>query len=159
MPLNLLEKRSDHSMQTAPRTLPRIPSLLMSAPFNIAKSFVKLREVTDGVVGLDLGRNQLEYRSILTINCVNFALMSEKEQDGVIEGFKGFLNGLAFPIQILIRNLPYDLDDYLQAMESIEGNLAEVARNHAQFVRVLASRRALIKRQYYIIVPADYQRT
>ncbi|HEX3641206.1 MAG TPA: hypothetical protein VHV10_07940, partial [Ktedonobacteraceae bacterium] len=141
------------------QTVPRIPNLLMSAPFNIAKSFVRLRAVTDGVAGLDLGRKQLDYRGILMINCVNFALMSEEEQIAVIEGFKGFLNGLAFPIQILIRNLPYDLDDYLQAMESVEGNLAEVARNHAQFVRVLASRRALIKRQYYIIVPADYQRT
>ncbi|HWS83642.1 MAG TPA: DUF87 domain-containing protein, partial [Ktedonobacteraceae bacterium] len=141
------------------QTVPRIPSLLLSNPFNIAKSFVRLRAVTDGVAGLDLGRRQLEYRGILMINCVNFALMSEDEQIAVIEGFKGFLNGLAFPIQILIRNLPYDLDNYLHAMESVEGNLAEVARNHAQFVRVLASRRALIKRQYYIIVPADYQRT
>ena len=43
-------------------------------------------------------------------------------------------------------------------MESVEGNLAEVARDHARFVRVLASRRALVKRQYYIIVPADYQK-
>ena len=30
--------------------------------------------------------------------------------------------------------------------------------DHAQFVRVLSSRRALIKREYYIIVPAEYQR-
>ena len=63
-----------------------------------------------------------------------------------------------FRIQILIRNLPHNLDDYLRKMESVEGNLAEVARDHARFVRVLASRRALVKRQYYIIVPADYQK-
>jgi len=138
--------------------LPRIPSLLMSAPFNLAKSFVRLRQVTDGVVGLDLGHKQLEYRSILTINCTNFALMSEREQDALIEGFKGFLNGLAFPIQIFIRNLPYDLDGYLRAMEAVEGDLAEVARDHAHFVRVLSSRRALLKREYYIIVPAEYEK-
>ncbi|HEX3643543.1 MAG TPA: hypothetical protein VHV10_19830, partial [Ktedonobacteraceae bacterium] len=141
------------------QTAPRIPSLVMSNPFNIAKSFVRLREVTDGVAGLDFGRKQLEYRSILTINCVNFALMSESEQDGIIEGFKGFLNGLAFPIQILIRNLPYDIESYLRAMESVEGDLAAVARDHAQFVRTLSSRRALLKREYYIIVPAEYEKT
>src|SRR3954462_13712763 len=150
MSSQIRENWSDQFMQIAPR----IPSLVMSAPFNIAKSFVRLRQVTDGVAGLDLGRKQLEYRSILKINCLNFALMSESEQDGVIEGFKGFLNGLGFPIQILIRNLPHDLSSYLRAMESIEGDLSEVARDHAQFVRVLASRRALIKREYYIIVPA-----
>src|SRR5690242_966938 len=100
------------------QTAPRIPSLLLPVPFNIAKSFVKLREVTDGMAGLDFGRKNLEYRGILAMNCVNFVLMSENEQDGVIEGFKSFLNGLAFPIQILIRNLPYDLESYLRAMES-----------------------------------------
>src|ERR1700704_2318125 len=112
------------------QTAPRIPSLVMSSPSNIATSFVRLREVTDGVAGLDLGRKQLEYRGILTINCVNFALMSEKEQDAVIESFKGFLNGLAFPIQILIRNRPHNLEDYLHAVESVEGDMAEVARDH-----------------------------
>jgi len=73
---------------------PRIPSLLVSTPYNIAKSFVRLREVTDGVAGLDLGRKHLEYRGMLTINCINFALISEKEQAAVIEGFKAFLNRL-----------------------------------------------------------------
>jgi hypothetical protein len=140
------------------QTAPRIPSLVMSSPFNIATSFVRLREVTDGIAGLDLGRKQLEYRCILKMNCVNFALMSENEQDAVIEGFKSFLNGLAFPIQIVIRNLPHNLESYLSAMESVEGDLAAVARDHAQFVRVLSSRRALIKREYYIIVPAEYEK-
>ncbi len=141
------------------QTAPRIPSLVMGNPFNIAKSFVKLREVSSGMVGLDLGRKQLEYRSIISINCVNFSLMSEKEQEGTIEGFKSFLNGLAFPIQILIRNLPYNIERYLRAMESIEGDLAAVARDHAQFVRTLSAHRALLKREYYIIVPAEHEKT
>src|SRR4051794_16934679 len=82
------------SEESRMQTAPRIPSLVMSTPFSIAKSFVRLREVTDGMVGLDLGRKNIEYRGILTMNCVNFALMSENEQEGVIESFKGFLNGL-----------------------------------------------------------------
>src|SRR5438445_162583 len=88
----------------------------------------------------------------LIVAFVKFALMSESEQDGIIEGFKAFLNGLSFPIQILIRNLPHNLDNYLRSMEAIEGDLADMARDHAQFVRVLASRRALVKREYYVIV-------
>ncbi len=43
-------------------------------------------------------------------------------------------------------------------MESVEGDLAEVALDHAQFVRMLSSRRALLKREYYIIVPAEYEK-
>jgi hypothetical protein len=59
----------------------------------------------------------------------------------------------------LIRNLPYDLRAICSAMESVEGDLAAVARDHAQFVRTLASRRALLKREYYIIVPAEHEKT
>jgi len=139
------------------QTAPRVPSLLLSTPINIAKAFIRLREVTGDVACLDLGRKNMEFRGIIRINSVNFALMSETEQDGVIEGFKAFLNGLSFPVQILVRNLPHNLENYLRAMESVEGDLADMARDHAQFVRVLSSRRSLVKREYYVIIPADHQ--
>ncbi len=137
---------------------PRSPSLLLNMPINVTRAFVRLREVTDGVIGLQLGRKHLEYRGILKVSSVNFSLLSENDQDAVIEGFKAFLNGLAFPIQILVRNLPYDLSGYLRAVEMTKGNMAETARDHAQFVRQLSARRSLVQREYYIIVPIDYQK-
>jgi hypothetical protein len=138
-------------MQTAPQT----PSQSFTGAGSVIKSFVRLREVAGGVACLNFGRKTLEYRSILKINTVNFALMSEDDQDAVIEGFKTFLNGIAFPVQILIRNLPYSLDEYLESMAAVQGDLAEVMKDHVDFVRQLASRRALVKRVFYIIVPAD----
>ncbi|HZR38509.1 MAG TPA: DUF87 domain-containing protein [Ktedonobacteraceae bacterium] len=134
---------------------PQMPSQSFNGTGSVIKSFVRLREVADGVACLNFGRRIFEYRSILKINTVNFALMSEEDQDALIEGFKAFLNGLSFPIQILIRNLPYRLDEYLMTMGSVQGDLAEVARDHANFIRQLASRRALVKRVFYIILPAD----
>ena len=83
--------------------------------------------------------------------------MSEDEQEGVIEGFKSFLNGLSYPIQVLIRNRSYNLDKYLNALEDVQGYLSPISRNHADFVRKLASRRALVKREFYIVVPSDRQ--
>ncbi len=138
-------------MQTAPQT----PSQSFIGTSSVIKTFVRLREVTGGVACLSYGRRNFTYRGILKINTVNFGLMSEEDQDALIEGFKAFLNGLSFPIQILIRNLPYRLDEYLKSMESVEGDLAEMARDHADFVRQLASKRALVKRAFYIIIPAD----
>src|SRR5258708_20093051 len=139
-------------MQIAPRS----PSLLLNMPINVTRGCVRLREVTDGVIGLQLGRKHLEYRGILKVSSVNFSLLSENDQDAVIEGFKSFLNGLAFPIQILVRNLPYDLSGYLRAVEMTKGSMPETARDHAQFVRLLSSRRSLVQREYYIIVPIDF---
>ncbi len=136
---------------------PRTPSMLLSGPVSVVNAFIKLREVSGDVACLNFGGKNFEYRGILKVNSVNFSLMSEEEQEGIIEGFKGFINGISFPIQILIRNRPHNLDLYLQSLESVQGVLAPLAQNHAEFVRKLASRRALVKREFYIIVPADKQ--
>src|ERR1019366_2046370 len=86
--------------------------------------------------------------------------MAEEDQEGVIEGFQAFLNGISFPIQILIRNRPHNLNEYLRKLdEGVQGDLQAVARDHASFVRQLMARRALVVREYYLIVPADRQTT
>ncbi len=138
-------------------TAPKTPSMLLTGAANIVNAFIKLRQVDGDVACVDLGRKGLEYRGILKVNAINFSLLSEDEQEGVIEGFKGFLNGISFPIQILIRNRPHNLDAYLESMDSVKGVLAPITRDHAKFVRMLASRRALVKREFYVIVPADRQ--
>ncbi|GHO42798.1 VirB4 family type IV secretion system protein [Ktedonospora formicarum] len=136
-------------------TAPQTPSQMINGTGNVIKTFVRLREVAGEVACLNFGRKVYEYRSIIKVNTVNFALMAEDDQDALIEGFKSFLNGLSYPLQILIKNLPHRLDDYLNSLKSIQGDLAEVSRDHAQFVQQLASKRALVKRVFYIIVPAD----
>src|SRR5579884_1816589 len=142
-------------MQIAPRT----PNMMVSSPVNIVNAFIKLREVVNDVACLNLGRKGLDYRGIVSVSPISFSLLSEEDQEALIEGFKGFLNGISFPIQILIRNLPYDIDSYIQTLETAQGDMADLMRDHAEFVRQLASKRALVKRSFYIIVPADYQNT
>jgi type IV secretory pathway VirB4 component len=134
---------------------PQTPSQMISGTGNVIKQFVRIRDIKDGVTCLQFGGHQLHYRGIVSINTVNFTLLSEEDQDILIEGFKGFLNGISFPIQILIRNFSHRLEDYIRDVERTEGDLAEVAKDHAQFVRQLAARRALVKRAFYIVVPAD----
>ncbi len=136
---------------------PRTPSMMLSSPMNIVNTFIKLWDVQGDVACLGFGPKTMEYRAILQVNSINFSLMSEEDQEAIIEGFKGFLNGLSFPVQILIRNRPHNLDNYLNMLEAVKGIMAPIMRDHANFVRVLASRRALVKREFYIIVPADKQ--
>jgi hypothetical protein len=142
-------------MQTAPKA----PGLVLNTPLNVINTFVKLREVVDDIACVNLGRKNLDYRAFIQVIPINFSLLSDEEQEEVIEAFQGFLNGISFPLQILIRNRPHNLENYLHAMETVEGNLADIAQDHAAFVRQLASRRALVKREFYIIVPSDRQNT
>lgn len=140
-------------MQIAPKP----PGLVLHKPLNIINTFVKLREVSDDMACVNLGRKNLDYRAMIQVIPINFSLLSDEEQDEIIEGFKGFLNGISFPLQILIRNLPHNLDRYIRSLETIEGDLAEMMQDHVAFVRQLASKRALVKREFYIILPSDYQ--
>ncbi|BCL80634.1 ATP-binding protein [Ktedonobacteria bacterium brp13] len=134
---------------------PQTPSQVISGTGDLKRVFVRLREVHNGIACLNFGRKIYEYRGILQVNTINFSLMSEDEQDALIEGFKAFLNGLSFPIQILIKNLPYSLDHYLRTLEKVDGDLADLAQDHANFVRQFAHKRALVKRLFYIVVPSD----
>jgi hypothetical protein len=134
---------------------PQAPGQSMSGTGNVIRTFVRVKEVTGDVACIQLGGRQWHYRAIIQVNPLNFGLMSEEDQDILIEGFKSFLNGLSFPTQILIRNLPHRLDDYIRSIESVQGELSEMAQDHADFVRQLGSKRALVKRFFYIIIPAD----
>ncbi|BCL78075.1 ATP-binding protein [Ktedonobacteria bacterium brp13] len=134
---------------------PKTPNMMVSGPASVVNAFIRLRDVTGDVACLDFGRKNQDYRGIIKVNAINFSLMSEDEQEGVIEGFKSFLNGISYPIQILIRNRSHNIDTYLRSMDNVEGPLARMAHDHAEFVRKLASRRALVKREFYIIVPSD----
>lgn len=62
-------------------------------------------------------------RAILRINGINLDLKNGDEQQIVLEQYKKFLNGMEYPIQILVRNTFLDLSNYLTY---INGNLQDI---------------------------------
>ena len=62
-------------------------------------------------------------RAILRINGINLDLKNGDEQQIVLEQYKKFLNGMEYPIQILVRNTFLDLSNYLTY---IQGNLQNI---------------------------------
>jgi hypothetical protein len=52
-------------------------------------------------------------RAIIKVAGLNIDLRNYDEQVSVVEQYKKFLNGLGFPIQILIRNTYLELSDYI----------------------------------------------
>lgn len=57
-------------------------------------------------------------RAILRITGLNLDLKNADEQQIVLEQYKKFLNGLDFPVQILIRNTYLDLSMYLNYIKT-----------------------------------------
>jgi hypothetical protein len=74
-------------------------------------------------------------------------------------GYRAFLNALSYPIQVLVRILPTDVETYLAALrerlsERGAEALARLALDHEAFVRRLARERTLLERRFYVVVPA-----
>lgn len=119
-----------------------------------ARHQIALKGVDDGV--LLLPNN--EYRIIIETSSINFHLMSEDEQDAVVDIYKAFLNSLSFPIQILQKVRALDLDDYLKSFESKkQGEDVEIYREqidgYIKYVQSLVKTNKILSRQFFIVIP------
>jgi hypothetical protein len=117
---------------------------------------VGVEAIEDGVVRFAGGR----HRAVLAVEALNLALQGEAEREAVVAGFAQFLNGLTFPVQLVVRVLPVDVGRYLEDLErrarrTLPDALAEMARDHVAFVRRLARNRTLLERRYYVVVPTQ----
>jgi hypothetical protein len=86
---------------------------------------------------------------------LNFALRSEAEQLALVEGFARLLNALDAPVQFLVRSNRADLRAIVDALEERAVGLPhpaleDAAREHAAFLRSLASRRDVLERQVLV---------
>lgn len=127
--------------------------------------FIAVREIEGNTLCLQgEKKHEREYRAVIETMPVNFSLMSESEQDTVLEGFRVLLARLSYPLMIHVRVAPYDLQTYLEHIRSAKERagtsevIKEVADDHIDFVHNLAASRALLQRQFYLVVPADRQR-
>jgi hypothetical protein len=119
------------------------------------QNLLPLEDIVDGVLCLRGG----DYRAVLEAQSVNFALRSDEEKEGIMAGYRAFLNALSYPVQVLVRILPTDVETYLVALREHPGGrgaeaLARLALDHEAFVRRLARERTLLERRFYVVVPA-----
>jgi hypothetical protein len=101
-----------------------------------------------------------DYRAILEVSGTARPFEDDTRLEGLLAGFRTFLNGLNFPIQIMVRASPVDLSGYLTKLEERgrqlqDGPFAELAHDHATFVQNLARSRTLLERRFYVVVPAE----
>ena len=128
----------------------------MNRPASNQTYRIDLERVEDGVLFLRDG----QCLTVLEVSSLNFALMSDVEQEAIISGYAAALNSLTFPVQIVVRVLPTDVERYLEevqrrARQDLPERLAEIARDHVLFLRRQARNRALLDRRFLLIVPAD----
>ena len=103
---------------------------------------------------------QGKYRLVLETSSINFELMSEEEQDAIVDTYQTFLNSLNIEFQILVRIRELDMDKYLSSFESRTEKEADKiyrkqSKSYIQFVNKLVTNNKILTRKFYIIVPFD----
>ena len=115
---------------------------------------IQIKGIKDGILELP----NYQYRIILQVSSVNFELMSEEEQDALIDTYQNFLNSLSTPLQIQIRIREMDVDKYLERFSDRVANeerqiYIDQAKNYSQFVKGLITNNKILTRQFYITIP------
>ena len=82
---------------------------------SVQERFVHVREVHDQVLCLasDRSPTRRDYVTVLEVEGINYGLKSPEEQNAIIARYRALLNGLSFPLQILVRIFPLNLAPYL----------------------------------------------
>ena len=118
------------------------------------QELLPLEEISGDVVVLRGG----ECRAVLQLTGLHFALRAEAEQEAILAGYRNFLNGLTFPLQLLVRVVPADIERYLAGLgeRGADRNeaLRRLALDHEEFARRLARERTLLDRRFYLVIPA-----
>ncbi|AKM85012.1 TPA: hypothetical protein DHW58_00425 [Patescibacteria group bacterium] len=128
----------------------------MAKKSNSTQKFLPIKEVRDGIVVLKTGG----FRTVLMANAINFNLKSRDEQEALLGQYQEFLNGLGFPIQIVVQSRTLDLDKYLAQLDTLAREqtnelLRTQTAEYTGFVRELIGVANIMSKTFYIVIPYD----
>ncbi|HOG14961.1 MAG TPA: hypothetical protein PK674_00005, partial [Candidatus Absconditabacterales bacterium] len=124
------------------------------AQFN-TETMMPISEIKNDIIILKDGG----LRSILKVEGINLDLKNFEDQEIVLEQYKKFLNGLGFPIQIIVRNNYLDLSGYLSYISKnltkiINPTLKQTGESYYKFLENIDNKQGLIyEKSFYIVVP------
>ena len=97
---------------------------------------------------------------IVKVKPINFQVMSDQDRDTVIYGFLNFLNALNFPVEIVMRSVNLDLDDYLKHIKrkimKRDDKVALAYFEHFEdYVKQYINSNKICDRHFYVVVPGE----
>lgn len=120
-----------------------------------AETMMQVSEIKDDIILLKDGG----LRKILKVEWLNFDLKNYEEINIILEQYKRFLNGLQFPIQIVIRNDYLDLSKYLSYLTTNirklnNLTLKQQGQKYFEFLQNIDAKQGMIfNKSFFIIVP------
>src|SRR3989304_7500908 len=95
---------------------------------------------------------------VLEVSAVNFGLLSDREQIGIISSFAQMLNSLSFSIQIVILSERLNITSYLLLLDKAQKAqtnplLSQMMTDYKQFIQSTIKENEVLDKKFYIVVP------
>ncbi|MFZ1720934.1 MAG: hypothetical protein WAU07_00330 [Microgenomates group bacterium] len=119
------------------------------------QQFLDIYDITNNVLIMKNGTTSV----VITVDAMNFGLLAEEEQDGIMYAYAGLLNSLNYPIQIVIKSQTKDVTGYLHLLQEQEEkttnrNIQRRIREYREFVANLIHDRNVLDKKFYVVIPA-----
>ncbi len=97
-----------------------------------------------------------EFRAILQVTPLNFALFDDDRKKALIGNYRDFLNHLTYPVQIVVRTKRADLAgyyaDYEERAKRLKGGLKALYKDFKKHETDFLMKNSVNEREYYLIV-------
>jgi type IV secretory pathway VirB4 component len=123
-------------------------------PSASTQAYLDIREIKKNAVVMKDG----SLRAVLVVSSINFSLKSADEQNALITSYQNFLNGLEFPIQILMQSRKLDIHTYLNKLQVImQQQTNELLRlqtqEYIEYVGKLIEFASIMNKTFYVVIP------
>lgn len=115
---------------------------------------IQIKEFGDDIIFLKDGGGAL----VLSVSAVNFGLLSEREQVGIIASFAQMLNSLSFSIQIMVHSKRLNISSYLLLLDKAQKSqtnplLSKMMTSYKTFIQALIKENEVLDKSFYVIIP------
>ncbi|MGC9598896.1 MAG: hypothetical protein ABSE18_00745 [Minisyncoccia bacterium] len=115
---------------------------------------VSIKEIRNNTAILKDG----SMRQVVLVGGVNFALKSESEQNLLTGGYQNFLNGIEFPLQIVVHSRKVNIDKYVQGLLARkEAEQTALLRSqideYVEFIKGFVEKNAIMEKTFLVVVP------
>ncbi len=119
-----------------------------------SQKYIPFAEIRDNTVIMKDGH----MRAVILVSSLNFALKSEDEQRGVIQGYVQFLNSLDFELQIVMQSRQLNIDKYLEKLDQLARQqdnelLRKQTGSYRSFIAKLVEDAKIMDKKFYVVVP------
>ncbi len=118
------------------------------------QSFTEIIDIQDDVVIL----KDYSAATVVEVGAVNFWLLSQDEQESMIQSYANLLNSLSFPVQVLIISKQMDISVYLNYLQQklqtqSDPTIQKQLTSYTNFIKNTVKKTTVLEKRFFFVVP------